>query len=82
MKFVTTRVCIANSSFLKVATLIAKRSDSDGFPPFLIMVSMTERNIANISAPRSERNPPDTFCFTFRLRIARSKALLSYGTCG
>jgi len=54
---------------------MANRIDSDGFPPFLIIVSTTDRNIANISAPRLERNPPETFCFTFRFRIARSEPL-------
>jgi len=56
--------------------------DSEGFPPFLIIVATTDRNTANISDPRSDRNPPDTFCLTFRFRIARSEPLLSYGTSG
>jgi hypothetical protein len=34
--------------------LIANRIDSEGFPPFLIIVSTTDRKIANISAPRYE----------------------------
>ncbi len=33
----------------------------------------------NIRAPSSVRNVPDTFCFTFAIRISRSASLLSNG---
>jgi hypothetical protein len=70
------------NSFLEAARFTAKRIVSKGFPPFLIVVSNTDRNIANISEPRSDRKLPDTFCLTFIFRIACSEPLLSYGTSG
>jgi len=48
---------------------------SNGLPPFLIVVSNTDRNMANISQPRSERKFPETFCLTLIFRIARSEPL-------
>ena len=70
------------NSFLEAARFTAKRIVSNGFPPFLMVVSITERNIANISEPRSEWKLPETFCLTFTFRIACSEPLLWYGTSG
>ncbi len=54
---------------------MAKDISRKGLAPLFINVSNTDCNMAYISAPRSERKCPDTFCFTFTLRIARSARL-------
>jgi hypothetical protein len=52
------------------------------FCPDLIVVSITDLKMANVSAPSSDLNWPDIFCFTLTFRMALSDPLLSGGILG
>ena len=56
------------------------RNTSNILCPYLCMVSRQERTMQKACAPSKVRQPPEIFCFTFGMRMARSARLLVNGT--